>query len=46
MIMIYSLLQEGFPLLIIEKETKAKHVEFLAGTFLLKLSRLSRKFDI
>lgn len=27
----YSLLQEGFPPLIIEKETKAQYVEFLAN---------------
>lgn len=31
MIMVYSLLQEGFPPLIIEKETKAQYVEFLAN---------------
>ncbi|PJK24546.1 Fic family protein [Enterococcus mundtii] len=31
MIMMYSLLQEGFPPLIIEKETKAQYVEFLAN---------------
>lgn len=30
-IMMYSLLQEGFPPLIIEKETKAQYVEFLAN---------------
>ena len=30
MIMNYSLLQEGFPPLIIEKETKAQYVELLA----------------
>lgn len=30
MIMVYSLLQEGFPPLIIEKETKAQYIEFLA----------------
>lgn len=29
--MMYSLLQEGFPPLIIEKETKAQYVEFLAN---------------
>lgn len=29
--MMYSLLQEGFPSLIIEKETKAQYVEFLAN---------------
>lgn len=31
MIMVYSLLQEGFPPLIIEKETKAQYIEFLAN---------------
>lgn len=31
MIMMYSLLREGFPPLIIEKETKARYVEFLAN---------------
>ena len=31
MVMMYSLLQEGFPPLIIEKETKAQYVEFLAN---------------
>lgn len=31
MIMMYSLLQEGFPPIIIEKETKAQYVEFLAN---------------
>src|SRR5699024_5513484 len=31
MVMMYSLLQEGFPSLIIEKETKAQYVEFLAN---------------
>lgn len=31
MIMMYSLLQESFPPLIIEKETKAQYVEFLAN---------------
>lgn len=31
MIMMYSLLQKGFPPLIIEKETKAQYVEFLAN---------------
>lgn len=30
-VMMYSLLQEGFPPLIIEKETKAQYVEFLAN---------------
>lgn len=32
MVMMYSLLQEGFPSLIIEKETKAQYVEFLKWT--------------
>ncbi|TFJ41953.1 cell filamentation protein Fic [Carnobacterium divergens] len=31
MIMVYSLLQEGFPPLIIEKETKAQYIELLAN---------------
>ena len=31
MIMNYSLLQEGFPPLIIEKETKAQYVELLSN---------------
>lgn len=31
MIMVYSLLQEGFPPLIIEKETKAQYIEFLGN---------------
>lgn len=31
MIMMYSFLQEGFPPLIIEKETKAQYIEFLAN---------------
>lgn len=31
MIMVYSLLQEGFPLIIIKKETKAQYIEFLAN---------------
>lgn len=30
-VMMYSLLQEGFPPLIIEKETKAQYVDFLAN---------------
>lgn len=29
--MVYSLLQEGFPLIIIKKETKAQYIEFLAN---------------
>lgn len=31
MIMVYSLLQEGFPPLIIEKESKAQYIEFLGN---------------
>lgn len=31
MIMNYSLLQQGFPPLIIEKETKAEYIEFLGN---------------
>lgn len=31
MVLNYSLLQQGFPPLIIEKETKAEYIEFLAN---------------
>lgn len=48
MIMMYSLLQEGFPPLIIEKETKAQYVEFLAnqdvdGFFQFAKERLNKE---